>query len=174
MAQTSTGFTLPHPSERLKKDMYDDAAIPGIENKMAFRQTQDVPGYWMTLDMNSFRDINAVHGHALGDSVIKAVGTAISQTILQSPYAKKARGFRAGGDNFAVWAETPEALPYLLRQIHTRMDQIPLIGGTHKVSIGAGMGRTVDEANQSLAQAKTTKNTTLGPHAIGHVTHSTL
>jgi diguanylate cyclase (GGDEF)-like protein len=77
--------------------------LTGLSNRMALTEelkshvAQAHTGALLLLDLDNFRDINDLHGHAAGDAVMRAVAKMLSEHVS----AGQVLG-RVGGDEFAV------------------------------------------------------------------------
>ncbi len=59
------------------------------------------------LDLNNFKTVNDVYGHAVGNEVLRAVASTLSASFRRTDVLG-----RLGGDEFAVFLpETPRAVP---------------------------------------------------------------
>jgi hypothetical protein len=65
--------------------------------------------------------------------------------------------FRGGGDEFVAYVPTHEHAVRFARALRSKLDQIPAIGGTHKLSMSFGFGHDFDTADKALYQAKEQK-----------------
>ncbi len=92
------------------------------------------------IDLDRFKPINDVHGHAFGDEVLRVVASRLLGTIRQSDSAA-----RVGGDEFAVilpdLSECAEAALVAAKMIEA-VNQPIQIGDTI-VSVGASIGISV-------------------------------
>ena len=84
-------------------------------------------------DLDDFKQVNDQHGHAAGDSVLKAFATRLSKSTRGSDVAA-----RYGGDEFA--AILPECKPEDVQYVFKRLDglRVDVGGGMFPVSYSAG------------------------------------
>lgn len=113
---------LVNENERLKKKLSDLSTVAqqdeltglmnrrgflrALEKALAFSKRYDVPACLVFIDLNGFKEINDIHGHAAGDIVLKAVGQRLYRQVRSSDVVA-----RLGGDEFVVlfWQVTEEA-----------------------------------------------------------------
>lgn len=113
---------LVNENERLKKKLGDLSTVAqqdeltgltnrrgflrALEKALAFSKRYDIPACLVFIDLNEFKEINDIHGHAAGDLVLKAVGQRLSRQVRSSDVVA-----RLGGDEFVVlfWQVTEEA-----------------------------------------------------------------
>ncbi len=92
------------------------------------------------IDLDRFKPINDVHGHAFGDEVLRVVAKRLLATIRQSDSAA-----RVGGDEFAVilpdLSESTEAALVAAKMIEAISQPIEV--GNTIVSVGASIGIAV-------------------------------
>lgn len=98
------------------------------------------------LDLDGFKAINDLHGHAAGDEVLQTVADRIAQTLRAEDYV-----FRIGGDEFAIlFRVTPQAVP------EERLEQIieavsaPMAIAGQSMEVGVSMGVVRLEDNEEL------------------------
>lgn len=106
----------------------------------AFRRQKAVA--LLMLDLDQFKNVNDVHGHAVGDALLKAVATAIA--TLMPPSALAAR---LGGDEFAcIFAfdnSHPDVVERVAQAIVSRLAQPFEASGVHvHVSVSCGIARS--------------------------------
>ncbi len=91
------------------------------------------------LDLDNFKQLNDLHGHAFGDSVLQSVARVLTATVRASDTV-----FRLGGDEFIVVASTVtrEAVDELARKI-TNALCTPLCVAGETVSVAASVGFSV-------------------------------
>ncbi|HEY0697681.1 MAG TPA: sensor domain-containing diguanylate cyclase, partial [Micromonospora sp.] len=97
----------------------------------------------LCVDLDEFSRVNESHGHAVGDSLLVAVGRRIDATV-----ARQGTVARLGGDEFAVLvpgAESPEEVERLAERLIAALGE-PLGAGDVTVtgSASIGVATTVD------------------------------
>lgn len=170
------------------KEIFADPMIPEMGGKKAWAHFQEQPrgGVHARIDLNSFGAINKVHSFEHGDQAIKSAAKALLdakreadgkfappkeqiQTIGADANRDledllQSKTFRLGGDEFAVHIpDHPKAFEhaaYFLRKFREKMDSIPPIGGTHRISASVGLGHTPEESDQAQIHAKRAKQGT--------------
>ncbi|KUN19726.1 diguanylate cyclase [Streptomyces corchorusii] len=103
------------------------------------------------LDIDHFKQVNDGAGFAAGDELIRAVGRALQQAVLQQAVTEHARVGHIGGDDFLVLAEE-EALDPLV----TAVLDVPWAAGGRPVTLSlatvvCGPG-SVSDHHQAAAQ----------------------
>jgi diguanylate cyclase (GGDEF)-like protein len=129
--------------------------------------------YFGLVDADDFKQINDIHGHHVGDMVLKKIADSFQQAL-----GKESHVFRIGGDEYVVMFESDDYLS-LLQQVTAALgkasDDVPSVN----VSIGIievqGLYDDIDleklykEADKSLYRAKTRKHThTDGLNCVSH------
>ncbi|MBK6704034.1 MAG: EAL domain-containing protein [Caulobacteraceae bacterium] len=103
------------------------ALVGGEENAFAL----------MFVDLDRFKPINDVHGHAIGDQLLQVIGTRLQACIRDDSFSA-----RLGGDEFAVLLEGPggrEAVAAAARRILHELSAPILVNGL-KLTVGASIG----------------------------------
>jgi len=123
--------------------------------------------YFGLIDVDDFKQINDSLGHHVGDEVLRKIANTFQQALGDSSYV-----FRIGGDEFVILFEGRDYETPLQTAAAGLGKQSAAVPGV-KVSIGVievqAMSDDIDlenlykEADKSLYQAKTRKNT----HADG-------
>ena len=103
----------------------------------------------LTIDLNFFKEINDLHGHSAGDTVLKTVATRLSQSLQSDEFVA-----RAGGDEFVAlkrgFRRVEEVFAFADR-MHGNIVEPVEIQYT-SVSIGAAVGiATSVEDGQDIA-----------------------
>lgn len=108
----------------------------------------------LTLDLDRFKSVNELHGHPLGDLLLKQVAARLAHNLRRNDTV-----VRLGGDEFAIiqpHADQPAAAAGLARRLVESLAQPFALDGT-MVSIGASIGVALCPDNattlQSLLQA---------------------
>lgn len=150
------GHIDPGVLEALHKAIFYDPMVPGVKNKKAFhdeiQQQRDPQGVHVMLDGNDFGSINKMHGHAVGDQAIKAMGGAIRDSVNEVVGPEHQDLWRFGGDEFATWMPSYEHAARFLRTLRSKLEAVPPVGGTHQLSMSAGVGKTHADADVALNQ----------------------
>jgi diguanylate cyclase (GGDEF)-like protein len=156
----------------MRRGAYQDPMVPGLGNKPAYMDwaQKQQPGVTVMGDANYFKSINDELSHAHGDAAIKAMGTAWRDAAAEVGQGK---AHRFGGDEFHAHFPTYEHAASFARNLRGRLEQIPPLAGTHKVSMGLGIGHNFDSADKALYHAKAQKAPTLSgtPSLLAHSLH---
>lgn len=150
------------PAEALKtltRQIFTDSMVPQMGNKKAYYDFLARPrkGVHIHLDGNDFGAINKVHGFDVGNQAIVHFGKAIREAIDESVGRKHAKSFRVGGDEFRVHVPSHEHAAAFARALRGKLEAVPAIGGTHKLSVSMGFGHEPDHAEFALIDAKNAK-----------------
>jgi diguanylate cyclase (GGDEF)-like protein len=91
-------------AEARQRRMAERDPLTGLLNRRSFdaaleRVAMDVPSTLIIFDFNNFKQINDVHGHPVGDEVLRAVAAAAERVVREGDCLA-----RIGGDEFAVIA----------------------------------------------------------------------
>ena len=146
-------------------------ALTGLYNKEATKlradqilsNTNDHSHAFMILDMDSFKQINDVYGHAVGDTILQKFGS-----LLQNAFREDDIVGRIGGDEFVVLMKDIKTKELALTKASellkkTKQQQFDELGGGHiSISIGISMAPKDGDcymdlykrADQALYQAK--------------------
>ena len=91
----------------------------------------------MFVDLDRFKPINDVHGHAIGDQLLQVIATRLSGCLRDDSFAA-----RLGGDEFAVLLEGPadrEGIAAAARRILNELSA-PILVNSLKLTVGASIG----------------------------------
>lgn len=153
-AAVKSGHVDPSVEKALHREIFYDPMVPGVKNKRSFHEEIGQPrpagGVHVMLDGNDFGSINKVHGHAAGDAAIRSMGGAIRDSMDEAVGPEHQDLYRFGGDEFAAWLPSHEHANRFLRTLRSKLDAVPAIGGTHNLSMSAGVGQTHEQADQAL------------------------
>jgi two-component system, cell cycle response regulator len=135
-------------ANRRLEELADTDGLTGVANRRKFdkllaSEHERASRYRRPLsvamvDIDHFKKVNDVHGHAVGDAALKAVAIALAETIRQSDYLG-----RIGGEEFGVIA--PEVGPAgglaLGERLRRRVEQlvIPTEAEALKPTISIGV-----------------------------------
>ncbi len=148
-------------------------ALTGLSNK---KDTQAQIDEWISspscqmmqaffmIDLDKFKDINDIHGHAVGDKVLQGIGRVLKESFRDNDVTG-----RIGGDEFVVlmrnvmsFDTVREKAEHLIAEIHAMDEQKLVPGNGISCSIGISFfprdGRTYDElykcGDNALYEAK--------------------
>jgi diguanylate cyclase (GGDEF)-like protein len=108
-----------------------------LDRRLALVGDEQIAFALMFVDLDRFKPINDVHGHAIGDQLLQAIGARLSACIRDDSFAA-----RLGGDEFAVLLEGPggrEAVAAAARRVLHELSAPILINGL-KLTVGASIG----------------------------------
>ena len=96
------------------------------------------------LDIDHFKQVNDVYGHAAGDDVLVAVAKLLSQ-VVRSPDASGRTGdilARIGGEEFAILLPNTNRLgaAVMAERIRTALEKLPIWIGETQVRVTASLG----------------------------------
>lgn len=158
----ASGHLDPKHERILAGQVYKDALVPELGNQFGYHDFLSRPtagGVHVMMDGNDFRSVNNTYGHPIGDAAIKAMGKAIRESVDETMGSDKAKAFRVGGDEFAIHAPDHESAAKFARAVRTKLEAIPAIGGSHKLSMSFGLGADPKSADTALYEAKKQKYT---------------
>lgn len=170
-ALAATRKAAPEAAKVLAKHMFLDTMIPRVGNKLAYQEflkQHPNDGVHVHLDLNDFGQINKYHGDMLGDDAIKKFGNMAADVSR----LMGGKMFRAGGDEFKAHFPTADQAHAFARELRTRMEAHPKIGGSphpsvakeimglnpnykgHNIAASIGIGYNPDHAESALLEAK--------------------
>lgn len=123
-------------------------ALTGLANRTRFfdllalqassRRSLDEAFAVLMLDLDRFKPVNDMHGHAAGDTVLTMVAARLTSVLREGDVVA-----RLGGDEFAVLQITgtdPEAAERLAMRIVQVISDRPFLLAGHPVHLGASVG----------------------------------
>lgn len=155
----AAGHLDPEHERILATHIYKDAMIPEIGNKFAYTDFLSRPrdGIHVIMDGNDFKSVNDKYGHHVGDEAIKSMGRALRAAMDESTGDEHGKLFRMGGDEFAAHFPSHEHAAKFARLAQKKLGEIEPIAGSHRLSMGFGIGHTPEHADQALYEAKKQK-----------------
>jgi diguanylate cyclase (GGDEF)-like protein len=126
-----------------------------LENDLAAMQARGGEVALMILDLDRFKEINDVHGHAAGDELLKAAAGRITALLSHSEFAA-----RLGGDEFVIvqtGREQPSSAARLAEKLLEVFSHPVGLAGQHfhvGLTVGVAVGpRDGSDTRQLLANA---------------------
>jgi diguanylate cyclase (GGDEF)-like protein len=129
--------------------------LTGLANRSAFEarlardwsscEEENLPLTLILVDIDRFKTINDVHGHAVGDEAIRHVASTIALSIRDGDLAA-----RLGGDEFVLLApgcDQPGA-EFMAERVRRRIENLALDGvsGLHRVTVSVGIACIAEPA----------------------------
>jgi diguanylate cyclase (GGDEF)-like protein len=108
-----------------------------LERRLALVAVSDDGFALMFVDLDRFKPINDVHGHAIGDQLLQVIATRLAGCLREDSFAA-----RLGGDEFAVLLEDSvdrEGIATAARRILNELAAPILVNGL-KLTVGASIG----------------------------------
>jgi diguanylate cyclase (GGDEF)-like protein/PAS domain S-box-containing protein len=117
-----------------------------LQETLRARQINAQPGERLaiiSMDLDRFKAINDLHGHVVGDELLKRVSRLLSEQAGAESFVA-----RVGGDEFILLliVESDAALIRQISALIARFDE-PIALGEHEVTIGATLGVAVTPAD---------------------------
>jgi diguanylate cyclase (GGDEF)-like protein len=139
-------FALLTENQKLRTLAYIDP-LTEVGNRRAYqeriRQAQKLS--YIAIDVNSFKQINDTHGHAVGDAVLAAIANLIrSETDFV---------YRTGGDEFMVVLDAPMSEAKVIACRIQRAIAARPINGIH-CTASVGVGQNAKEADRAMYRKK--------------------
>lgn len=143
------------------KHLFADTLVPSVGNQVALadhlKRNPAAPGAFVQMDGNDFRMINEKFGHSGGDSAIKSFGQAAREAMDETVGQQNGKLWRNGGDEFVAHVPSHEHAAQFSRALSDKLNAMPPIGGTHKMSMAFGFGPDIHSADKALYEAKKQK-----------------
>jgi diguanylate cyclase (GGDEF)-like protein len=146
--------------------LVDVDPVAPIPNRRAFmrrlswaitmHQRYGHPSTILFFDLNDFKQINDLYGHAAGDMAIRHVSQLLSNTMRESDFLA-----RIGGDEFAVimYYADEEASRKRGVKIAEKLQKTPLMYNGKRLALSTAFGsytlKSGDDAESALASADT-------------------
>jgi diguanylate cyclase (GGDEF)-like protein len=108
-----------------------------LERRLALTGDEECAFALLFVDLDRFKPINDVHGHAIGDQLLQVIATRLSSSLREDSFAA-----RLGGDEFAVLLEDAkdrEGVAAAARRILHELSAPILVNGL-KLTVGASIG----------------------------------
>jgi diguanylate cyclase (GGDEF)-like protein len=152
----AAGHLDPEHAATIHRAIYADPMLGDVGNKRAYKDFLSRPreGVHVMMDANRFKGINDELGHDTGDKAITHMGVAMRQALDETVGREHAKIFRVGGDEFAAHLPTYEHAAQFGRALRSRLEAVPALGGTHRLSVSMGIGHTPQHADKALYHAK--------------------
>ena len=101
----------------------------------------------VTLDIDFFKVVNDIHGHAAGDTALQEVTQCIEQTARESDHV-----FRLGGEEFAVLlnATNLKGAELLAERLRKAVQSLTIKHAENQFNLTVSMGITQYSGNESL------------------------
>lgn len=156
-AAEAAGHLPPGTSHNATQHLFVDP-MTGLGNQASAEnfKNQKKPGVYAMLDGTDFKSVNDTFGHEVGNQALKAYGAAV-RNALEEAAPGVGKSFRSGGDEMLVHLPSHEHAARFARALHQHLEAIPAIQGTHKLSVGMGLGLNPEHADQALYAAKENK-----------------
>lgn len=169
-SMVGSGALRPEELQALHQGLYEDPMVPAVGNKRAYKDflTRPREGVHVMMDANRFKAINDDLGHEVGDKAIAALGGAMRSAMDETVGRKDGKLFRFGGDEFAAHLPTYEHAAHFGRALRARLEAIPALAGTHRLSVSMGLGHNPETADQALQHAKGAAHAAAPHHEAVH------
>jgi diguanylate cyclase (GGDEF)-like protein len=108
-----------------------------LERRLALIGNEPCAFALLFVDLDRFKPINDVHGHAIGDQLLQVIATRLSSCLRDDSFAA-----RLGGDEFAVLIEDTndrEGVASAARRVLHELSAPILVNGL-KLTVGASIG----------------------------------
>ncbi len=151
------------PREDLGKHLFQDPLVPDLGSRKSFQDRaadiQPGGGVWLMLHGNDIDSIGRMHGHKTEEAATKAVGNGIVANL------QGGTGYHLVGNHFMVQLPGHPQAAQFLRNLRGTLESVTPVGGTHRLSVNAGMGNHPLTAKAALKEAEKAKEA--GGHLPG-------
>lgn len=164
-AAVEAGHVHPDAMRTVNRTLFSDTMVPNVGNKMAYQDFLSRPrqGVYVHIDGNDFGSVNKIHDFETGNQGIIGMGGGLRQAMDESVGRKHGKLFRVGGDEFVAFVPTHEHAALFARSTRSKLEAIPALRGTHRLSVSMGWGPTPQHAEQALHAAKAAKKAAGAP-----------
>src|SRR5690606_3868725 len=141
-----------HRASAAMRSQLSRDALTGLASRDRFLQRLDLlneglePFVLIMFDLDGFKQVNDVHGHAAGDMLLSTLGARLLTAFREHDTIG-----RLGGDEFALLVETNsrEAAAHVAEKILTTVGQPVRLASGDEVRVGASVGVTFRTPTQS-------------------------
>lgn len=145
-------------SERRNRELAHRDALSGLANRLCFDKALNeaaerlahAPFAVIASDLDRFKAVNDIHGHAAGDEVIRVVAARLREAVGENSLVG-----RVGGDEFVVlvnaFRDRPR-LTLLAQHIITSVSQPIVLSSGAVVDVGISLGIAVAPENGASAR----------------------
>ena len=140
---------------RYFKDEASRDKLTGLYNKFYLNEKIDKllsekPGYFMVIDLDSFKLVNDLYGHEMGDKVLTAFSKLLSENFTRDSLVA-----RIGGDEFVAFAtniESEDELKDICSSINFGIlhDAKNMMGENMGIPLGVSVGAVKTNANGEI------------------------
>ena len=133
-----------------------------LTRSLAYVKRYGTPAALVYVDLDGFKAVNDQHGHAAGDTLLKAVACELTAHVRASDVVA-----RLGGDEFGVlmWNVSGPQAGVRARELENRIEWLSLAQGPARLGVGASAGvallqperdaaGTIDAADQAMYARK--------------------
>lgn len=149
----------------IEKNYYQNQAIrdylTGLYNHRHFQETikdlvaRHTPFYLIMADIDDFKQVNDVHGHVTGDTVLKGIAELLSRRLPTS----KGSVSRYGGEEFSILlpSSSLEEVQHYIHQVMNELEAVEFEAETGKFKVTLSFGVTnyqlTDQSNDVVRRA---------------------
>jgi diguanylate cyclase (GGDEF)-like protein len=120
-----------------------------LKRSLAYMQRYGAEAALLFIDLDGFKAVNDQHGHAAGDSLLKAVAAALTAHVRASDVVA-----RLGGDEFGLlmWNASAAHAAAKAGELERIVEGIGVAFGEARLAVGASAGMVPLVANATPAQ----------------------
>lgn len=111
--------------------------LEGLDRRLKLIGAESSAFALMFVDLDRFKPINDVHGHAIGDEILQVIAARLSGCLRDDSFAA-----RLGGDEFAVLLEGPDGRDGVAAAARRVLHELsaPILVNGLKLTVGASIG----------------------------------